>query len=1040
MKDLTTQFSEWMKEFIASEPWRKPEFFLALLILLLAFVSRFYDLEARVMSHDESEHTYFSWLLAENGQYQHTPITHGPLQFHLLAFTYTLFGDTDATSRFPAAICGVVAIGMVYLFRRWLGRSGALIGMILMLVSPYILFYTRYVRNEALILPVTLLMFIGIFRYFETREAKWLYLFTASLTLHYLIKETAFIYTIEVMLFMGGMLVWQLLRRPWKKQKFLITFLLGVAAFLFGAAILFFRIRTVSGVEGDAGPSTILYLGLAIALLGLGAILFSTIKTFGSKLQTDFPALDILIVCVTLTLPQLSAFPANLLGWDPLDYQNTQTMVQTAMVIVGLVTITAIIGLFWNWRKWQNVAAIFFFPYLIFYTTLFTNWAGMATGFVGSFGYWLAQQEVQRGGQPLYYYLAIQIPIYEYLPALGATLAAGLGLRHLFSRSKRESPSKESSESDKITNGFPVIPFIGYWAFITLLIFSYAGERMPWLTVHITLPMILVTGWVIGQLIEGLRGKTQSIYQAGIILALAIFGGLTFLTGRTAFMAAYQNYDFATEFLVYAHGERGVKDLLGQIEDLSQATVGDSQIEVAYDTADGTGDSGVSWPLTWYFRHYPNARSFGPDITRDLRSYPVIVCSNNNWARLEPLLENSFQQFEHIRMVWPMQDYWNLTWERISDALGSPDYRRALWDIWFNRDYTAYGEIVGREFTREKWQPADPMRLYVRNDLAYEVWGIGESAELPDTISAGDPYQEQLLDLTANMIIGGLGSEPGQMQSPRAIAFAPDGSLYVADSSNHRVQHFSPLGDVLHVWGTFADIAQGSAPGGTFFEPWGIAVGPDGSVYVADTWNHRIQKFTPEGEFLTMWGYFGQAVVPEEMWGPRDIIVDEQGRVFVTDTGNKRVAVFDEGGKFLFQIGSGGYMSGQLDEPVGIAMSSDGTIYIADTWNTRVEAFREEQPGTFTYLTEWSISGWYGQSLENKPYLASGPQGEICVTDPEGYRILCFDSSGAFIFGWGSYGVGDNQFILPSGVAFDSQGYIWISDSGNGRLMRFQLP
>jgi DNA-binding beta-propeller fold protein YncE len=407
---------------------------------------------------------------------------------------------------------------------------------------------------------------------------------------------------------------------------------------------------------------------------------------------------------------------------------------------------------------------------------------------------------------------------------------------------------------------------------------------------------------------------------------------------------------------------------------------------------------------------------------------------------LEPLLENSFQQFEHIRMVWPMQDYWDLTWERISEALGSSTYRRALWDIWFDRDYTAYGEIVSRSFTRENWQPADPMRLYVRNDLAYEVWGIGESAELPDDISAGDPYQEQLLDLPAITIIGGIGAQPGQMKSPRAIAFAPDGSLYVADSGNHRVHHFSPEGDVLHAWGNFADAAQGSAPGGTFFEPWGIAVGPDGSVYVADTWNHRIQKFTPEGEFLTMWGTFGQNAVSKEMWGPRDIIVDDQGRVFVTDTGNKRVVVFDEGGNFLFQISSGGYEEGQLDEPVGLAISSDGALYIADTWNTRVQAFREEQPGTFTYLTQWAISGWYGQSLENKPYLAAGPQYEICITDPEGYRILCFDSSGAFLFGWGSYGPGDNQFILPSGIVFDPQGYLWISDSGNGRLMRFQLP
>jgi sugar lactone lactonase YvrE len=71
----------------------------------------------------------------------------------------------------------------------------------------------------------------------------------------------------------------------------------------------------------------------------------------------------------------------------------------------------------------------------------------------------------------------------------------------------------------------------------------------------------------------------------------------------------------------------------------------------------------------------------------------------------------------------------------------------------------------------------------------------------------------------------------------------------------------------LHVWGSFADIAQGEAPPSTFYEPWGIAIGPDGSVYVADTWNHRIQKFTAKGEFIKMWGYFGQAEQPDGFWG-----------------------------------------------------------------------------------------------------------------------------------------------------------------------------
>ena len=87
--------------------------------------------------------------------------------------------------------------------------------------------------------------------------------------------------------------------------------------------------------------------------------------------------------------------------------------------------------------------------------------------------------------------------------------------------------------------------------------------------------------------------------------------------------------------------------------------------------------------------------------------------------------------------------------------------------------------------------------------------------------------------------------------------------------------------------------APAQRTGGTFNQPWGIGLGPDGSVYVADTWNHRVQKFNAQGEFLSMWGYFGQGEQPEAFWGPRDVAVDSKGRVFITDTGNKRVVVFD---------------------------------------------------------------------------------------------------------------------------------------------------
>jgi DNA-binding beta-propeller fold protein YncE len=263
----------------------------------------------------------------------------------------------------------------------------------------------------------------------------------------------------------------------------------------------------------------------------------------------------------------------------------------------------------------------------------------------------------------------------------------------------------------------------------------------------------------------------------------------------------------------------------------------------------------------------------------------------------------------------------------------------------------------------------------------------------------------------------------------------------VADGGNNRIQHLSAEGKVLQVWGTFGDITKGDAPGGTFSEPWSVAVGTDGSVFVADTWNHRIQKFTADGKFVKMWGYFGQAEKPDGFWGPRGLAVDKKGNVYVTDTGNKRVVVFTTNGDFVTQFGTAGMDPGQFDEPVGISIDQEGLVYIADTWNSRVQIFAPDETGkNFTLLRAWEVTAWTGESLDNKPFLAAAPNGRLYVADPEGYRVLKFDQEGKLIMGWGDYSTDLDGFGLVSGVAVAPDGSVWVSDGGNNRLMHFNVP
>jgi DNA-binding beta-propeller fold protein YncE len=513
------------------------------------------------------------------------------------------------------------------------------------------------------------------------------------------------------------------------------------------------------------------------------------------------------------------------------------------------------------------------------------------------------------------------------------------------------------------------------------------------------------------------------------VLFLAL---LVLVTARAAFRAAFINYDYATEFLVYAHSARGPKTALEQIEELSIRTTGHLDIMVAYDNE-------TTYPYWWYLRNYKNALYYGASPSRDLLNYPVILAGDPNWSKLDSFLADQYYSFEYHRIWWPMQDYYNLTWDRIREMLTSPEYRGALWDIWFDRDYTAYGEVTGRDYSLENWSPSNRMKLYVRKDIAGLVWDYGVAPVVLEPEEFVDPYVDRIEVINADLVVGQSGTAPGQFARPRGIALGPNGSIYVADTMNHRIQRLSPNGEVISVWGEFGSIEEGDAPAGTFNEPWGIAVAPDGTVYVADTWNHRIQYFTADGEFLGMFGYFGQAGVPEAFWGPRDVVVDSKGRLFVTDTGNKRVVIFDAQGVGLGEFGGFGLDLGGLDEPVGLGTDGQGRVYVADTWNQRIQIFEDRGEAAFAAVSERPIGGWIGQSLDNKPYIAVSTDGVVCTTDPESIRVLCFDINGEFLRGWGEFGSEIWQFGLPVGIAFDSSCSVWITDSSNDRIMFFDL-
>jgi len=1082
------------------------------LILILAVLSRFYNLEPRVMSHDENSHVYYSWRLYKGDGYQHTPITHGPLLFHITAFSYFLFGDSDTSARIPYALFGFAAVAFIWAYRRYLGRAGTLIAAGLMLISPYMLYYSRYVRNEAFIMLFGVITIWAVLRYLETGKDKYTYWLTAATVLHFTAKETSFIYTAQVLLFLGLLFVYQVTQQKWERKSDRTAFIGSlIAAFSFLALAIGVKALAASAtapVEGEISSSgtPVIFTVLPAALSGVSLLvaLFFVVRGYTwERLRKNRP-FGLILLLVTLILPHMVAFPVQLTGWDPLDY-STAGIIRTAIFLVPIGLLAIGIGIFWDKRLWLINAAIFYIPFTLLYTTFFTNGTGFFSGLVGSLGYWLEQQGVQRGSQPWYYYTLLQVPVYEFLTALGTWVTVGILIARKVSGTPLVSDSPETGE-DSAPKGesqpqgqLLYLLLTGFWLVTSTVAYTIAGEKMPWLTVHIALPLILFSGWGFGQLVEGLNWKAIRS-QRGLLMVLLIlvflvslsaalgsllspnhpfsgkglnqlnstlrfvfglltaigsgaaiawllkgwddlamlgrlgltvfFGILAVLTARAAYRAAYINYDNPTEYLVYAHSATGVKRALAQIQELSERTTDGLDMLVAYDDE-------TTYPYWWYLRNYTNQRYYAASPTRDLRDAPAILVGDNNYAKIEPVVGQAYYEFDYNRIWWPNQDYYDLTWGRIVNALTNPEMRAALWEIWLNRDYTKYAEVTGSTtLTLPTWDPADRMRLYIRKDVAAQVWNLGAAPSTDTEEIFADPYEGKGVILLADESLGG----EGVFNLPRNLAVAPDGTLYVADTGSHRILHITADGKLLHSWGSFADSAatEGGAPPGTFYEPWSVAIADDGSVFVADTWNHRIQKFTSDGRFLTQWGIFGQAETPDAFWGPRDIAIDKDGLLYITDTGNKRVAIFDQDGNFINQFGSAGLLTGQFDEPVGIAVDAEGRVYVADTWNQRVQVFEyDAEIGQYAPVNEWPIAGWYGQSLDNKPYLrVSGDR--VYVSDPEGYRILEFTTDGGFIRYWGQYGSDLSSFILPTGLAVDSEGGLWVADAGNNRLMHFQ--
>ncbi len=529
---------------------------LYILFALAGILTRFWRLGDRVLSHDESLHAYFSWGLYMGRGFQHTPLMHGPFLFHINALIYSLFGADDFTARISTALFGVVFILLPWTLRRWLGRAGALVTSFMFLISPMIMFHARYIRDESYDIVWVMLTLWAVCAYLHDRREKWLYLLVTVSVLFFATMEVSFIYTGIFGSFLALLAIIGIAQSHgwgWNGVTRLITAAVGMLAILvIGSAVqlAFLVMRDLGPTPAAAAASTpvvppaltnadvalnLVILGVIGVVLGLAA--FGLLRQLLPDSIRENPAFDLAMTLIVFYLPAASPLAIKLAGFDPMDY-GTAGIVRSGGIFLPFLAASIALGLWWNWRRFLIMAGIWYGIFITLFTTIFTNGAGMATGMIGSLGYWIAQQAVQRGSQPWYYY-GLLVPLYEYLPLIISTIAIVVYVVQGFRfpvqvYSPEEKPAAQNLEREHSL--FTL--FLVYWIVLTWIAFSYAGEKMPWLTTYFALPMILLSGHFLGRWFEGLDWKdTLRGWPLAILAPLFViaFGGMLAAISAGAF-------------------------------------------------------------------------------------------------------------------------------------------------------------------------------------------------------------------------------------------------------------------------------------------------------------------------------------------------------------------------------------------------------------------------------------------------------------------------------------------------------------------------
>lgn len=1040
------------------------------ILLIVGAVARFYHLGARAMSHDESLHSLYGYYLYDTGNYNHDPMMHGPFRYHLTALTYFLFGDSDTTARLVPALMGMGVLWMAFQYRRYIGRIGALAAGVMLAISPSVLFHSRYIRDDIYISLFTMVWIFGAMRFLEDRKASrfgWLALMVLSMAFAFVTMENSFIHGAILGLFFAGLALWQVVRE---------RLFLAAAPALFGVGIGFWIFEagnTLLGI-GIAGIGVVASLG--ILAVSIGAAGWAHLR------RND--AADVAVMMATLVMPFLTPFLHLLVGWDAMAYATTLDLVHS-ILLVGVMTLVSVgVAFYWfflrpqppsdtqppqvSFGQWAILMGSFWLIEVLFFTTFLTNTRnGLATGIVGSLGYWLAQHEVQRGNQPWYYYIMIG-SLYEFLPlilSIGgiSTILYWVGRNGKWDPTPRFRPASVDAVTDPHEQQwlrthrvyFAVLMVV--WTLGAWVSYTIAGEKMPWLLTHMAVPMSVLGGWWFGYMVQqldwrGLRAK-GALLLLGLTPAL-IFVLVVLFTNRPFAGREIGQIGDTMTWLLALLGLIGLA--AGVYFVVLRAGVGAS-LRLA-----GLGFVGILLLLTIRFSYMLNYINYdmateylvyahaSPDVKRALAEIDLIS-ERTVGARN---VEVAYDDDTSWPLSWYMRLYPNSRFygaNPTSEAMKAPviivgpkNYEKV--HPYVTRDYVkrtyrlvwwpdqGYFDTTWERFFSTLTDPAkmknifqivfyrrypDPNQPSGYRDLTkwpnrheFEMYVRRDIAQqvwnlnVTPAASLVDP-QEQILR-ERSLEIGAVRTTSGtfgdlSLLTPRAVAVGLDGTRVIADTGNHRLVWIGPDGGFVRAVGSMCRIGEGESGG---------CIDPDGAGPLA----------LGDGQFNEPWG----------------VAIDAAGNVYAADTWNGRIQVFDANGNFVRKWGYFNTTNGELGDPHalfgprGIAIDNSGLLVVADTGNKRILQFTPEGE----IVQQIGGGGLALGRFEEPTSVAVDPRdGSIFVADAWNRRIQKLDPTLVPLAEWPVSSWGSEHLYYKPYVTVAGNGDVYASDPENFRVI-----